>query len=79
MEHEVHFLYLSFSYNVHVFLFMYLEHLSFNSFKNHHSLWQWFSKSVPTPAASTSPGNLLKTQIFRCTQELLNWELWGWG
>lgn len=51
VEHEVPFLCLNFSYNVHVFLFVYLLHLFFNSFKNH---YRWFMTVVLKVCSHTS-------------------------
>ena len=37
------------------------------------------SKSVPRPAPSASPENLLEVQLLRPTSGLLNRKLWWWG
>ena len=36
------------------------------------------SKCGPWPAAAPSPGNVLETQIFGSTPDMLNQKFWGW-
>jgi len=63
VEHEVPFICKFFIF-FHVFLFMYLLHLFFNSRNIVDGAQQSFSQCVPTPA-SRSLGHLLKMHIFR--------------
>lgn len=81
VEREVQFLYLNFSYNVHVFLFVCLLHLLFHSFKKH-CRWSetvvlqvWFLHQQHYHHLET----YWKCRFSGATPNLLNPRLWEWG
>lgn len=66
VEHEALCLYLKFSYNVHVFLFVYLLHLLFNSFKKHlDGVQQWFSKCGSHTSSISTTCKLMENAGFQ--------------
>lgn len=65
-EHEVPFLCLNFSYNVHVLVFVYLLHLLFSLSKSHFRQFGAvvLTQSVPTPAAISITWKLTENTDF---------------